>query len=224
MKICNKCSCSEQDVPFMKTGYQCKPCRAIYMRQYYLSNLEGRLNYAAEYRKNNRKSLIEKQLDYQQRHRVRLSEYLKDYNKKNLDSLNTYRHTYRQDNKESLNRKHAARERSRLLRDPMYKLTKDIRCLLRNSLRKGSYDKKSKTFQLLGTDIGTFQKHLIHTAISNYGKYFPQRKYHMDHIIPCASAETEEELIKLQHYTNFQLLTPRDNMSKGHRLDWRIKK
>jgi hypothetical protein len=37
----------------------------------------------------------------------------------------------------------------------------------------------------------------------------------MDHIIPISSAKTEEEIIKLNHYTNFQPLWWEENMAKG---------
>jgi hypothetical protein len=38
---------------------------------------------------------------------------------------------------------------------------------------------------------------------------------HLDHICPVAQAKTEEEVIKLQNYINFQWLTPEENTSKG---------
>ena len=41
---------------------------------------------------------------------------------------------------------------------------------------------------------------------------------HIDHIIPLASATTEEDLIKLAHYTNLQPLWAKDNISKGCRF------
>jgi hypothetical protein len=49
-------------------------------------------------------------------------------------------------------------------------------------------------------------------TLENHGEW------HLDHIIPLASATTEEEIIKLNHYTNFQPLWAEENLSKGDRI------
>jgi len=59
---------------------------------------------------------------------------------------------------------------------------------------------------------------------NNQGKYNGKLNYgwDMDHIIPIASAESEEDIIKLNHYTNLQPLCSfvnrvikRDNLIYG---------
>ena len=52
--------------------------------------------------------------------------------------------------------------------------------------------------------------------------YLYDEKYHIDHIIPVSIATNEEELLKLNHYTNLQLLYPKDNLSKSNQLNWTI--
>jgi hypothetical protein len=52
----------------------------------------------------------------------------------------------------------------------------------------------------------------------NQGTY-----WHMDHIIPISSAETEEDVYRLNHYTNFQPLYWLDNLRKGNKVNSEIK-
>jgi hypothetical protein len=44
--------------------------------------------------------------------------------------------------------------------------------------------------------------------------------WHLDHIIPLASAKSEKELINLNHYTNFQPLWALENMKKSNKLQY----
>ena len=41
---------------------------------------------------------------------------------------------------------------------------------------------------------------------------------HLDHIVPLSLGETEEEIIALNHYSNFQPLPPKDNLKKNNKL------
>jgi hypothetical protein len=57
----------------------------------------------------------------------------------------------------------------------------------------------------------------------NYGLYNKQFNYgwDIDHIVPLASAITEEDVIKLNHYTNLQPLCSYTNRNiKRDRLDF----
>jgi hypothetical protein len=45
-----------------------------------------------------------------------------------------------------------------------------------------------------------------------------QGQWHIDHIIPLASAKSEEELYKLCHFTNLQPMWAVDNIKKGSKI------
>ena len=45
-------------------------------------------------------------------------------------------------------------------------------------------------------------------------------EWHIDHIIPLASAKTEEDVIRLNHYTNLQPLWAADNLRKSDKMDY----
>ena len=75
------------------------------------------------------------------------------------------------------------------------------------------YDKKSKTYEILGITFEEFKLHIESQweewmNWNNYGLYNREEKYgwDFDHIIPLSSVNTEEDIIRLNHYTNFQPL------------------
>ena len=84
-----------------------------------------------------------------------------------------------------------------------------LRCslarLISTSLSRHKYTKKSRTFELLGCEYEFFMLYLGDK---------PKGDYHLDHICPCKQAKNEEELIKLQHYSNLRWLPARDNLQK----------
>jgi hypothetical protein len=75
------------------------------------------------------------------------------------------------------------------------------------------------TEEILGCDIDFFAEYISSKfqegmSLENHGQY----GWHLDHIIPLASATTEEEIYKLNHHTNFQPLWWQENLSKGDKL------
>jgi len=104
--------------------------------------------------------------------------------------------------------------------DPIFALKLATRSLLSQSFKracKGSYYKKKHTQEILQCSLEFFIQYIQDQFIEgmtleNYGEW------HLDHIIPIASAKTEEDIIRLNHYTNFQPLWAKDNLSKGSKI------
>ena len=92
------------------------------------------------------------------------------------------------------------------------------------SIVKG-FTKKSRTYKLLGCNWVTFKNYLENNP---YGFTINCNNLDLDHIVPTSSAKTEEELIELSHYTNFQLLPSKynqnikrnNNFNKDHFEKW----
>ena len=195
MKVCSKCKVEKEEGEFNKNrarkdglSHWCKACRVVYSKS----------DKYKEYRKVYQKS--DKRREYKE-------VYLKS------DKYKEHRKVYQKSAKYKEHRKSRHEERSST--DPLFRLTRRLRAAVRGGLKRQGYTKRSLTYQLLGADSDTVHQHLIDSAIRNYGSFTDISDYHIDHVIPCASANTEDELIKLQHYTNLQLLTPEDNMKKG---------
>jgi hypothetical protein len=105
--------------------------------------------------------------------------------------------------------------------DPLFKLNYSIRSMTSNAFKRAcqnKYKKGKKTEYILGCTMENFITHLQSQfkpgmLIENYG--FGPGKWNIDHIIPISSAQTEEEIYKLSHYTNLQPLWWEENMAKG---------
>ena len=99
--------------------------------------------------------------------------------------------------------------------DPLFKLSLNIRSNIGRSLRRNSYSKKTKTYNILKCEYDFFMEWI--NGIASNGHQYGIEDLHLDHVVPVSLAQTEEEAILLNHYSNFQLLTSEDNISKGNR-------
>lgn len=94
------------------------------------------------------------------------------------------------------------------------KIRDGIRQIIRN--RKG-LSKKSKTKDIIGCDYETLKTHLEDNP---YGFKISDKGLNLDHIIPQAIIETIEDVHRLNHYTNFQLLPSYYNKHIKRDKDW----
>jgi len=104
--------------------------------------------------------------------------------------------------------------------DLIFKLSSAVRVLLYNSFKRacnGAFPKRSRSVGMLGCSMEDFISHIASQftegmALENHGEW------HLDHVVPIVLAKTEEDIIRLNHYTNFQPLWARDNLSKGCKI------
>lgn len=81
------------------------------------------------------------------------------------------------------------------------------------------YKKTQKSAEMLGAPIEEVLRHIESMwrpgmSWKNKGKRGPDG-WDIDHICPCSQAQNEEELIKLQHYTNLMPMWSIDNRTKN---------
>jgi hypothetical protein len=104
---------------------------------------------------------------------------------------------------------------------PLQKIANSVRARAVAGIKAAILNKHYKTIDMLGIDFISYSEYLAKKfvgvmTLENYGTV-----WHIDHIIPLASAKNEQELMQLLHYTNTQPLFAKDNLSKGAKLDWR---
>ena len=122
------------------------------------------------------------------------------------------------ENKESRTTYLSEYTKTRTSTDPLFKLSRNLRSRLYSALkyqRQANYkSSKPSTQDMIGCTFEFFKEYIENLFKPDMTWY----NVHIDHIIPLASATTEEELIGLMHYTNCQPLWPIENLSKGCRL------
>jgi hypothetical protein len=171
---------------------------------------------AKEYRKNNQESETIRQKEYYQENKEKILIRNKEHYQKNKEiDLNRQKEYYLK-NKEKIkiyNKKYIKERRNT---NSLVKLTHNIRKSISKSFFIKQCHKNSRTEQILGCSYGEF-KQFIETKFElwmnwdNYGNpkdgvIEPNKTWDIDHIIPLASAKTEEELLKLNHFSNLQPL------------------
>ena len=110
----------------------------------------------------------------------------------------------------------------------MFKLRHNISNSIRQSFNRNGFTKQSRTYKILGCSYNDFKLRLESKFEpwmnwGNYGLYdgTPNYGWDIDHIIPLSSAMTEEELIKLNHYTNLRPLCSHINRDiKKNKVDF----
>jgi hypothetical protein len=155
---------------------------------------------------------------------------------KNKDSLNAWKRNYLKNNPEQ-REKHLKRlkiyneknikkhrqnaillEKKRLKTDKVFLIRKNIKQSIKHAFRKKDVKCKEKMQSILGCTYKEFKQYLESKFEAwmnweNYGKFNGELNYgwDIDHIIPVSSAKTEEEIVRLNHFTNFQPLCSRVN-------------
>lgn len=203
-KMCSKCK-KEKDLTLfdksskMKCGYSsaCKSCK----KQYRDKNKESTSLYKKEYYENKKQDLF-------------------DYRNINKEKINERNREYYRKNKTVINEKSRVYQKKKRDEDSLYKLNSNIRNLIVGSFKraKNQFHKDAKTESILGCTIQELIEHLksLFTegmTLENHGKC--EECWQIDHNVPISSAKTEEEIIKLNHYTNLQPLWRGDNLKKG---------
>jgi len=109
-------------------------------------------------------------------------------------------------------------EKNKRKTDPLFKLKGNIRSLIRGTFKRKNVKKTKRTLLILGCTIEYFREHLENQFEhwmnwGNHGKYNGTYCFgwDIDHIIPVSNGVTEEDIIKLNHYTNLRPLCSKIN-------------
>ena len=242
MKICCEC---KLELPFDefycengKPKGRCKNCRKISNKvnfdkwsktekgklrikengKKYEQKIKEKNKIIREERKKQKELLLkEKQLKKEQRElKIKERESKKEeYNKlKEYHKSDEWKEIKKQKEKVRLYKKWKRRWEN----DELFAMKVRLRNLIRNSFRKQGYKKFDKnTETIVGISYGGFKLYM-ETKFLEGMTWENRGEWHIDHITPISSAKSEEELIKLSHYSNLQPLWAEDNLSKSNKI------
>lgn len=248
MKKCSKCNIEKDLSQFNKNkrskdnyNYSCKDCKKLYYnknkeiisenyKKYYEENKEILIERVKKYNKENKLKVSERKKTYYQKNKENVIKINKQYYQDNKEKIKKLKKIYSENNKESIKQYRIINKEKlknynkeyylkRTNTDLFFKFKSNVRSLIRNSFKRGKnqFRKNTKTENILGCTIEEFRNYIslqFKTGMSfeNHGEW------HLDHIIPISSAKTQEEVIKLNHYTNFQPLWAEDNLRKSDKI------
>lgn len=205
MKRCCKCKETKDYSNFYKTktrkdGYDvtCKDCVKIWKSK----NKEHLKNYLKKWNLKNKE---------------RASQNKKRWHNENKNKHVESIYKWRDINKEHLRKYWNEKTKKRLKEDNLFYLKSRTSILIYQSLKNNGYSKKTRAYKILGCSFEEFKTY-IEIQFTKGMTWENKGKWHLDHIIPISSAKTEEEVIRLNHYTNFQPLWVKDNLSKSNKI------
>jgi hypothetical protein len=239
MKTCKKCLLEKNETCFNKnknnkdglTTY-CRDCELLRTREYRNKNREKVNESAKLYRKNNPKKYKESVEKYLKNNphmssKERMKKYMEDseikkryrekrkeHYKTNVDKYRERRKEYYKNNKEKERSKNDEWRKNKLKTDGFFRMKRRLRERIRDYMKGLIISKKTK--DIIGIDYESFKTYISDKFTDgmtweNYGLW------HLDHIIPICEAKNEEELYKLNHYTNLQPLWAEDNLKKNRK-------
>ena len=234
-KICSYChkEKSIEEFRFSQGKYrgECKKCEALKHKEYCKTHKDviKKINYR-KYIKNKDKyhqKAMEKREErkiynkkYYREHKEYYKKYAKKYGLEHRTQLNDYNNNWKNKNLDKV-KEYYKNNTLKIKQDPILKLKNQLRNMIKDSFKRKKYKKSKKVQEICGCSIDDLINYLIMTYEQNYNVKWDWKyaKYvHIDHKKPLKYATTEEDVIKLCHYSNLQLLKAEDNLKKGSKI------
>lgn len=148
-------------------------------------------------------------------------EYRRAYNASRTSLKREYNKNFYANRKDEIIAKVSAYQKKRTREDPIFALRRTARSRIQKAVMRFGVRKCAKTMSILGCDPATLRRHLEMQFLPKMS-WDNRQAWHVDHIVPLSSARTEDEILKLCHYTNLRPLWAKDNLSKGDSIQFLI--
>lgn len=138
---------------------------------------------------------------------------------KNKERLRVYGREYYAKNIEKKRLYYRDRQRSKIRECPIYSTSCRVRSRVGQAFRKNGYSKNTKTAEMLGCSWEELKTH-IERQFTIGMSWDNRSQWHIDHIVPLASAKDESEVIALCHYTNLRPMWAGENIAKSDKREY----
>lgn len=192
------------------------------------------------YRETHKEKLREKSRKYAETHKEEIRARQKAWAEKNKDLINKRNRERYKENPEVFkarndkyieSHKDYVKERSKKYQqqrieynrhktqtDPKFRFRRTVWTLINKYMRQKGYTGTKKVWEIVGCDFETFLSHIQGQfeegmSLENYG--IGQGKWNIDHIVPISQAESNEDIERLNHYTNLRPMWSIENIRKG---------
>ena len=209
--------------PLNKYESRCKECIKEEKRLWEEKNKEKHKEQSRLWKQNHKEEVKLYNKEYKLKNKERIDRQNQEYREKNREKMYEASRLSYQKYKKERNKKNYLYHKHRQETDYVCKLKKQVRIMVNNSFKRNGHTKNEKTEKIIGCNIDFFIEYLLQTYKNNYGIEWDKKEpIDIDHKTPLATAKTEEDIIKLCHYTNLQLLKHSDNLFKGSKLNWEL--
>jgi len=175
----------------------------------YNENKEVEKEKSRKYYHDNKERLIPKNKTKKKLNKEKIKIQRKNYEELNKEKRSQEKREYHRTHKNERNENH----KKRLKSDSFYRLKCKYKQSLHHILKSKGLSKNNSTIEILGCSYEDFKEYLESKFKpwmnwDNKGLYNGTEGYgwDIDHIKPLSSAKTEEELLKLCHFSNLQPL------------------
>lgn len=210
MKICKTCKAEKPKTEFyahklLSDGLanECKTCAKARTAKWVSENKERHAQNCKAYATANPGKKVEALDRWAAKNPGRSVEIKKAWKKRNPESGRSY-------------------IKRRVANDDLFRLKVDMRRRLWSVLSGRGWKKLRSSEEIFGCTY-EFLKDYLTSKFKEGMNWENRSEWHIDHIVPLASAKTREEMLALAHYTNLQPLWAAENWEKGGRMSEELK-
>ena len=236
IKKCPKCEEEKSIDNFSKDRrsksgltYFCKECNNKKAKEYRKANKEVIKIKRKNYIELNKEQIKKQEKTYKKLNDLKIKCQKKEYREKNKDEIKRYQTKYKESNmskqkeyyeknKEKFKEYNKKYLKERIKTDDVFRFKKTIKNLIAISFRNKGYKKSGRTCEILSCSLKEFKLYIENKFEpwmnwENRGKYNGEFSFgwDIDHIIPISTAKCEEDVVKLNHYTNLRPLCSHTN-------------